>query len=156
MPDEFWRGGAEGGAKGETSFCALAFDDDQPIGMAVGITDQDESALAYLAAMWVAPEHRGTDAASLLVDSVARWAASRGAKILFAGVLEGNTRAAAFFQKVGFVPHLGTVPDHPMTKGASSSTRSTVVFVAGSLRACNSGRPCSPPAQFHPAMGYLI
>jgi GNAT superfamily N-acetyltransferase len=118
MPDESWRDRAQRDAKGETSFCALAFDDGQPIGMAVGISDPDDSALAYLAAMWVAPEYRGTDAAPLLVDSVTRWAASLGAKILFAGVLEGNTRAAAFFQKVGFVPHTGTVPDHPTINGS--------------------------------------
>jgi GNAT superfamily N-acetyltransferase len=118
MPDEFWQDRAERGARGETSFCALAFDGGQPIGMAVGIADPDEGALAYLAAVWVAPAHRATDAAPLLVDSVARWAASRGARILFAGVLEGNTRAAAFFRKVGFVPHMGTAPDHPTINGS--------------------------------------
>jgi GNAT superfamily N-acetyltransferase len=118
MPDEFWRGLAERGARGEASFCALAFDNGQAIGMALGMADPADSALAYLAAVWVAPEHRGTDAAPMLVDSVARWAASRGARMLFAGVLEGNTRAAAFFQKVGFAPHMGTVPDHPTINGS--------------------------------------
>ena len=115
MTDDFWQGRAERGAKGETSFCAMAFDVGQPIGMAVGIADQSNSAMAYLAAMWVAPRHRGTDAAPLLVDSVARWAASHGALILFAGVREGNVRAAAFYRKVGFVSHTGTIPDHPTT-----------------------------------------
>ena len=33
MPDDFWQGRAERGAKGETSFCAIAFADDEPIGM---------------------------------------------------------------------------------------------------------------------------
>lgn len=117
MPADFWQGRVERGAKGETSFCALAFAEDRPIGMAVGISDQKDSALAYLVAMWVAPECRRTAAAPLLADSVACWAASRGAEVLFAGVLEGNTRAAAFYQKVGFTPHQGMIPDHPATNG---------------------------------------
>jgi SAM-dependent methyltransferase len=35
MPDEFWQGRAERGAKGETSFFVIAYADDEPIGMAV-------------------------------------------------------------------------------------------------------------------------
>jgi GNAT superfamily N-acetyltransferase len=115
--DDFWQGRTERGAKGETSFCALAFDDAQPIGMAVGIVEKGDVDNAYLAAMWVAPKYRGTGAAKSLVDLIARWAASRGAGILFAGVREGNVRAAAFYRKVGFVSHIGTVPDHPTTNG---------------------------------------
>jgi hypothetical protein len=44
--------------------------------------------------------------------------AERGAKVLYAGVLEANARATAFYQNVGFVPHLGVVPDHPTTHGS--------------------------------------
>jgi GNAT superfamily N-acetyltransferase len=115
--DDFWQGRTERGARGETSFCAITSDAGQPIGMAVGIVEQGDINNAYLAAMWVAPEYRGTGAAKALVNSVSGWAASRGATILFAGVREGNVRAAAFYRKVGFVLHTGAVPDHPTTNG---------------------------------------
>jgi len=127
MPDDFWRGRAERGARGEASFSALAFADDEPIGMAVGLADPEDSAVAYLVAMWVAPEHRGTHVASSLVDAVADWAASRGASNVFAGVLLGNSRAASFYRKVGFAVHEGGVPKHPATDGAEVVLSRTVV-----------------------------
>ena len=118
MPDAFWQGRAKRGAKGEISFGALAFDGDEPVGMAVGIMDQADNSVAYLAAMWVAPAQRGTNAAPLLVDSVVDWAVSRSADILYAGSLEGNTRALAFYLKAGFSPHTGWVQAHPTIDGS--------------------------------------
>ena len=118
QPDDFWQGRAERGARGETSFSAIAFSGDDPIGMAVGIADQQDSSLGYLAAMWVAPEHRGTAAAPLLVNSVTSWAIAHGMKTLFAGVLKENHRAAAFYQKVGFTQHNGPAPNHPAADGS--------------------------------------
>ncbi len=118
MPDDFWRGRAERGAGGETSFSALALADDEPIGMAVGLADQEDSAVAYLAAMWVSPEHRGTHVAPALVDAVVGWAASRGVSTIFAGVLHGNSRAASFYRKAGFAEHKGALPKHPATNGS--------------------------------------
>ncbi len=118
MPDEFWQDRAERGAKGETSFSVIAYADDEPIGMAVGIANQGDGSIGHLAAMWVAPVHRGTGVASSLVDSVAAWAASRGMTTLFAGVLHGNDRAAAFYRKAGFSEPTGAVPQHPATDGS--------------------------------------
>jgi len=127
QPDEFWQGRAERGAKGETSFSVIAFSDDQPIGMAVGIADQSDATIAYLAAMWVAPQHRGTDAAPLLVDSVATWARSLNIKVLFAGVLAENDHAEAFYRKVGFGPYEGPVPKHPAAEGSGVLLRKELV-----------------------------
>lgn len=113
-PDEEWRARAERGATGDASYCALAFEGDEPIGMAVGVADQADESRAYLVAMWVDRRHRGTPAASSLVGSIAEWARSRGVRSLFAGVLEGNDQAAAFYRKVGFAPHDGPAPEHPI------------------------------------------
>lgn len=118
MPAEQWQGRAARGAAGEASFCALAFDDARPIGMAVGIPDQNNCTSAYLAAMWVAPAHRGAAVALALVNAIAAWSASRGRTMLFAGVLPGNARAAAFYRKAGFVEHHGPSPEHPTTVGS--------------------------------------
>ena len=119
-PEDEWRVRAERGAAGDISYCALAFADDDPIGMAVGVRDPGDEGCAYLVAMWVDPRHRKTPAASLLVDSITGWAKSKGIGVLFAGVLQGNDRAAAFYRKVGFAIHNGIIPEHPIAAGSDS------------------------------------
>jgi len=116
-PEDEWRARAERGAAGDTSCCALAFAGDDPIGMAVGVRDP-AGACAYLVAMWVDPGHRGTPAATQLVDSITGWARARGIAVLFAGVRRGNDRAAAFYRKVGFTDHDGAIPKHPIAAGS--------------------------------------
>lgn len=120
MSDEEWQGRAARGAEGGSSFCALAFAQDQAIGMAVGVVDRTDSSYAYLVAVWVAPAHRGTDAAPSLVSLVIQWALSRGVAVVFAGVLKGNARAAVFYHRVGFTAHLGPIPAHPIAQGAET------------------------------------
>jgi len=119
-PDDEWRARAEHGAAGDVSCCALAFEDDDPIGMAVGVRDPAVEDCAYLVAMWVDQRHRGTPAAPSLVGSIIGWARSEGIAVLFAGVLEGNDRAAAFYRKLGFALHRGTIPEHPIAAGSHS------------------------------------
>lgn len=102
MPDSEWKQRALQNAEGKDSTCALAFDGDVPVGMAVGLLDENDESIAYLAALWVAPHHRGKGTAEVLVEVVASWAAKVGAHSLVAGVMKGNDRAAAFFRKVGF------------------------------------------------------
>jgi ribosomal protein S18 acetylase RimI-like enzyme len=71
-------------------------------GMATGVIDDEDSALAHLYAMWVAPEARGTGAGRELVDAVVAWATARGAERLMTSVTEGNAAAAALYAKTGF------------------------------------------------------
>jgi RimJ/RimL family protein N-acetyltransferase len=53
--------------------------------------------------MWVAPEARGTGAASALVDAVIAWTADRGARTLRTAVTIGNEPAARLYARAGFV-----------------------------------------------------
>jgi ribosomal protein S18 acetylase RimI-like enzyme len=71
-------------------------------GMATGVIDDEDPALAHLYAMWVAPEARGTGAGRELVDAVVAWATARGAERLMTSVTEGNAAAAALYAKTGF------------------------------------------------------
>jgi ribosomal protein S18 acetylase RimI-like enzyme len=71
-------------------------------GMATGVIDDEDPALAHLYAMWVAPEARGTGAGTALVDAVVAWATARGAERLMTSVTEGNASAAALYAKAGF------------------------------------------------------
>ena len=107
-PDTTWQERAGGGI----SFCAIAIDGAEPVGMAVGILDSKDSTLAYLVAMWVAPTQRGTTTARLLVECVESWAVEVRSRIMLAGVKSYNSRALAFYRKCGFVIHMGERPRH--------------------------------------------
>jgi GNAT superfamily N-acetyltransferase len=111
--DGTWRQYTREGAEGVRSFCALALDGEEPAGIAVGLSDEKDTANSYLVSMWVAPASRGTHVAPLLVEAVANWATRLGASLLLAGLTPGNERAVAFYKKTGFETFTGPRPDHP-------------------------------------------
>lgn len=111
--DAEWQRRAKDGAEGQRSFCCLAFVEDEPCGMAVGLPDPEDPDLSYLAAMWVSPVCRGGSVGPKLVDSVIDWARSRGATSLIAGVTPGNGRAQAFYRKIGFEEFSRKPLSHP-------------------------------------------
>ncbi len=66
-----------------------------------------EPGVATVAAVWVAPEHRGAEAgvADLLMDAITTWARDTAhARALRLAVHEENSRATAYFERVGFHP----------------------------------------------------
>jgi RimJ/RimL family protein N-acetyltransferase len=66
-----------------------------------------EPGVATVAAVWVAPEQRGSEAgvADLLMDAVTTWARDTAhARSLRLAVHEDNSRAAAYFERIGFRP----------------------------------------------------
>jgi ribosomal protein S18 acetylase RimI-like enzyme len=102
MSDSEWQSRTEENAAGVKSTCVLVFSGDDPIGMAVGALDSQDSLRAHLFAMWVSPAHRGSCAAFSLVSFVADWARIAGARVLMGHVTEQNSNAIAFYRKVGF------------------------------------------------------
>jgi GNAT superfamily N-acetyltransferase len=115
MPDSLWQQRTLSGAQGRESYCAIALDETDPIGMAVGLIDAGDASRTYLVSMWVAQRHRGTSVAPALLHKIVAWAISLDATILFAGVKPGNDRAATFYRKHGFETYHGVVPQHPAT-----------------------------------------
>jgi ribosomal protein S18 acetylase RimI-like enzyme len=100
-PDEFWR----------ARLSNLSADHDLPLfaemggavaGLAWGRIERSDRHRAYLFQMWVAPEHRGHGVGRALVDAVAAWAASRGARSLELTVTCGNTAAIRLYESAGF------------------------------------------------------
>lgn len=91
----------------------LAFDGDMPIGLAAQVLAGDGE--CHLIAMWVRSNYRGLDVARKLVDAVKRCAADNGHARLVLGVAPENARAAAFYQKQGFVflPEWEPLESHP-------------------------------------------
>ena len=66
-----------------------------------------------VAAVWVAPEHRGAEAGvtDALMDAIVEWARTTAhAHSLRLTVHEANARASAYFERVGFAPTGETQP----------------------------------------------
>lgn len=105
-----WRERASGRGRGEF---LLAFVDGVAVGMVGGaVSAQSEF---NLIAMWVAPEYRGTAAATLLVAAIKARARERGHARVVLDVAPDNRRAAAFYQRQGFsfLPERETLASHP-------------------------------------------
>lgn len=94
-----WERWAAGSAGGEQQAIFIA---EPAAGMASGVIDDEDTALAYLYAMWVAPEARGSGAGKALLGAVVAWATERGAERLTTSVTDGNAAAAGLYTAAGF------------------------------------------------------
>jgi len=90
----------------------LAWDDEDPCGIAAGFLDEGDPAVAHLVSMWVAPTHRGRGVGRLLVTAVADWARSRDARTLRLMVTSCNDAALGFYERLGFA-RTGRVEPYP-------------------------------------------
>ena len=91
----------------------LAWDGARPVGI-VGTFTQDDGDW-HVISMWVAPPARGTGVAGQLIDTVAGHARARGAATLTLWVTDGNDRAHAFYQRLGFHSTGKRQPVRPQT-----------------------------------------
>ena len=91
----------------------LAFDGELAIGLAAQVVAGNGE--CHLIAMWVHPEYRGMAVAQGLVDAVKQRAVDNGHARLVLDVAPENARAAAFYQKQGFVflPEWEPLESHP-------------------------------------------
>jgi ribosomal protein S18 acetylase RimI-like enzyme len=91
----------------------LAFDGEQAIGLAAQVVAGNGE--CHLIAMWVAQQYRGLAVAQGLVEAVKQCAVGNGHARLVLDVAPENARAAAFYQKQGFVflPEWEPLESHP-------------------------------------------
>lgn len=91
----------------------LAFDGELAIGLAAQVVAGDGE--CHLIAMWVAQPYRGMAVAAALVEAVKQCAVKNGHARLVLDVAPENARAAAFYQKQGFVflPQWEALESHP-------------------------------------------
>jgi ribosomal protein S18 acetylase RimI-like enzyme len=82
----------------------LCRDGDAAVGMVSSYTEDGSSDERHLVAMWVAPDRRGTPAASFLVEAVCERASADGARAVVLWVADGNDRARRFYERLGFRP----------------------------------------------------
>jgi len=109
-PDDHWR---ERVAAGDTQATFADERDGRFDGMVATFVANDPEN-AFLVAMWVAPELRGSGAAAQLVESVLVWARARGARRVLLTVEPRNLRAAGLYEKCGFV-EIDDPPPFPYT-----------------------------------------
>ena len=91
----------------------LAFEDDTAIGIVAHVPSGEHD--LGLIAMWGAPSHRGSTAATQLVQAVQRHATENIHQRVVLDVSPDNHRAAAFYQKLGFtfLPEWEPLESHP-------------------------------------------
>ncbi len=87
---------------GDRSICYLAWDEDQPCGIAAGFVDRDDPTKAHLVSMWVAPSYRGSGIGRMLVESIINWARAQRAGTLTLTVTSNNDAATRFYERIGF------------------------------------------------------
>jgi GNAT superfamily N-acetyltransferase len=81
----------------------LALIDDVPAGLAWGRVDDNDSTLAELFQVWVAPDSRRKGVGRQLIDAVIEWAQSLGVHILRLGVTPSHPAALQLYRQAGFV-----------------------------------------------------
>ena len=109
----------------------LAFDDGAPVGT-VGLwhaTEQPDDEV-YLVGMWVASVARGTQAATTLVRTALAHAAASGWRRVVLDVAHENTRARAFYGRLGFTP-TGEVDHMPWDPRVTEETLALELPVGG-------------------------
>ena len=82
----------------------VAEDDDGWHGLGHGRLDKEKPSVAYVMAMWVDPDYRGSKVGALILDTVMDWARAHGASVISLGVTDGNSPAEALYRSRGFVP----------------------------------------------------
>lgn len=80
----------------------LAVDGTTAVGMASGLPVPEDPARAEVVSVWVAPRARRRGVARALLDTIARWAADRGAHALDLSVVPDNTAALRTYERAGF------------------------------------------------------
>lgn len=108
----FWRRRAAQGAEGHSAETFIAEEEGRGGGWVGMATVLDEGESAHVVGVYVRPEHRGTGLAERLLRTVAGWAWERPhVKRMLLHVHEHNSRAEAFYQRIGYARTGGFVSD---------------------------------------------
>ncbi len=99
--DSSWREQLLSTVEGSLRNTQFAFAGNDCIGLAALYREQGAES-GDLLMMWVAPEFRGSPAASLLVNRLLEWATASGLSTITLGVTGTNARAIGFYRKLGF------------------------------------------------------
>ena len=90
----------------------LAMDAQTACGIVRATFDDQDSTIAWVESMWVAPQCRRTGIGRLLIGEVLAWARARGLRALKLSVTHSNEPAILFYRSLGFCSTGKTEP-HP-------------------------------------------
>jgi GNAT superfamily N-acetyltransferase len=99
-----WERAAERRATSDTEATFVALDEDRWLGLAGAYVTENRPRAVELVSMWTAPECRRRGIGRRLVEAVADWAGSVGARTVELCVTEGNGPATRLYEGTGFVP----------------------------------------------------
>lgn len=124
--DAEWDEMAAAAADGDARAWFLAFDrdrsDSRPAGMVTGRRRAGGTLLVF--SMWVAPGHRRSGLGSRLLEAAEGWGRGWKAHRTLLWVMDGNDRALAFYEALGFRRETGTDDDAAGRRvGAAALTR---------------------------------
>ena len=98
---------------GQRSAIWLALAGDEPVGFATGKLGGPYSTrpvvVADLESVFVVAEHRSAGTGAALVAGFLAWARANGADVAQVTAYSANTRAQAFYERIGFAPHTVTL-----------------------------------------------
>ena len=101
--DQVWHDRAAAGAQGLSQTTLVAEDGERWLGLASGLAaGVADNPRPMLVGMFVVAEARRRGAAVALVEGVADWVRSQGARCLVLWVRDNNAAAAALYRKCGF------------------------------------------------------
>jgi ribosomal protein S18 acetylase RimI-like enzyme len=72
------------------------------VGIVYGALETGNPEMAHVYSMWVEPAARRSGVGRRLVDAVASWAKSQGARVLVLGVTQDNDPAQRLYERAGF------------------------------------------------------
>ena len=113
LGDDAWQARAARGAEGGDSFQVMAWDGSRPVATTVSFL---RDGAAWLAAVYVAADHRGSGLLDELVGRCVIWARQQGASVLRLEVHETNERAQRAYARLGFVATGARAP-YPLPPG---------------------------------------
>jgi ribosomal protein S18 acetylase RimI-like enzyme len=142
-PDAVWAARVAEAAASGKDLALVAQSGDEWCGLAWCKVAADDSAVANLYQMWVAPERRGQGAGGRLLREAMAWAAAAGAKFLRLGVAEAESPALRLYVAHGFA-RVGAA--YPLREG--SPLKAVTMELA--LGAGASPAPPAPPAPHAP------
>jgi ribosomal protein S18 acetylase RimI-like enzyme len=102
--DAYWEARVASAVASPHQLPLVAEHDSQFVGLVWGWIDPEQSDVAHVIQMWVAPEARGQGYGSRLMERILEWARSSAVQSVYLRVTLGDTSAARLYRRLGFEP----------------------------------------------------
>ena len=102
LKDEEWMNLARFYEEDEGTLFLICYEGLDPVAIAGGYKNKKKEGVTQIYSVWLRPDIRGSEVASLLMKRIHDWSETEGRLILEGYVTENNERARAFYRKCGF------------------------------------------------------